>query len=135
MRYLPGFRFNDFFDDDFFTPSASTSTTMQCDIKETDTQYEMNIALPGYKKEDITIDLDRGYLKVSANVNKETEEKDDEGRMIRTERYHGSCSRSFYVGDKLTEDDINARFDNGELIITFPKETPERITNRTITIE
>ena len=103
---------------------------MQCDIKEVDNNYEMNIALPGYKKEDISLDLTDGYLTVSANTNQDKEEKDSNGKVIRSERYTGNCSRKFYVGEGYTEEDFAAKFENGELMITFPKTEPEKIEEK-----
>ena len=134
MRYYPSF--SDVFDD-LFDSGASTPTkvaSMLCDIRETENTYEMNIALPGYKKEDIALELKDGYLKVSASNNKEKEEKDKAGRVVRRERYSGNCSRSFYVGEGFTEEDIKAKFDNGELMISVPKEVPKRVEKKSITI-
>ena len=129
MRFLPGFYdvFDDMFDDGWMSPSTNA---MQCDIKEVDNNYEMNIALPGYKKEDIALELKDGYLKVSASAKKE----ETAGRIVRRERYSGNCSRSFYVGEEFTEEDIKAKFDNGELMISVPKEAPKRIEKKSITI-
>ena len=90
----------------------------------------MNIALPGYKKEDISLDLSDGYLTVSANTNQDKEEKDKNGKVIRCERYTGSCSRKFYVGEGYKEEDFTAKFENGELMITFPKTEPEKIEEK-----
>lgn len=134
MRYYPSF--NDVFDDLFDTGVSSPSkvTNMLCDIRETENSYVMNIALPGYKKEDIGLELKDGYLKVSAASNKEKEEKDKAGRVVRRERYSGNCSRSFYVGEGFTEEDIKAKFDNGELMISVPKEAPKRVEKKSITI-
>lgn len=134
MRYYPSF--NDVFDDLFDSGVSSPSkvTNMLCDIRETENTYEMNIALPGYKKEDIALELKDGYLKVSASSNKEKEEKDKAGRVVRRERYSGNCSRSFYVGEGFTEEDIKAKFDNGELMISVPKEAPKRVEKKSITI-
>lgn len=134
MRYYPSF--NDVFDDLFDSGVSSPSkvTNMLCDIRETENTYEMNIALPGYKKEDIALELKDGYLKVSAASNKEKEEKDKAGRVVRRERYSGNCSRSFYVGEGFTEEDIKAKFDNGELMISVPKEAPKRVEKKSITI-
>lgn len=134
MRYYPNF--NDVFDDLFDSGVSSPSkvTNMLCDIRETENTYEMNIALPGYKKEDIALELKDGYLKVSAASNKEKEEKDKAGRVVRRERYSGNCSRSFYVGEGFTEEDIKAKFDNGELMISVPKEAPKRVEKKSITI-
>ena len=129
MRFLPGFYdvFDDMFDDGWMRP---TTNAMQCDIKEVDNNYEMNIALPGYKKEDISLELKDGYLKVSAAAKKE----ETAGRVVRRERYSGNCSRSFYVGEGFTEEDIKAKFDNGELMISVPKEAPKRVEKKSITI-
>ena len=134
MRYYPSF--NDVFDDLFDSGVSNPSkvTNMLCDIRETENTYEMNIALPGYKKEDIALELKDGYLKVSAASNKEKEEKDKAGRVVRRERYSGNCSRSFYVGEGFTEEDIKAKFDNGELMISVPKEAPKRVEKKSITI-
>ena len=109
---------------------SPSTNAMQCDIKEVDNNYEMNIALPGYKKEDISLDLTDGYLTVSANTNQDKEEKDSNGKVIRSERYTGSCSRKFYVGEGYTEEDFAAKFENGELMITFPKTEPEKIEEK-----
>lgn len=130
MRYYPSF--NDVFDDLFDSGVSSPSkvTNMLCDIRETENTYEMNIALPGYKKEDIGLELKDGYLKVSASGRKE----DTIGRIVRRERYSGNCSRSFYVGEGFTEEDIKAKFDNGELMISVPKEAPKRVEKKSITI-
>ena len=129
MRFLPGFYdvFDDMFDDGWMSPSTNA---MQCDIKEVDNNYEMNIALPGYKKEDISLELKDGYLKVSVAAKKE----ETAGRIVRRERYSGNCSRSFYVGEGFTEEDIKAKFDNGELMISVPKEAPKRVEKKSITI-
>lgn len=134
MRYYPSFSdvFDDLFDSGVSSPSKVTN--MLCDIRETENTYEMNIALPGYKKEDIALELKDGYLKVSAASNKEKEEKDKAGRVVRRERYSGNCSRSFYVGEGFTEEDIKAKFDNGELMISVPKEAPKRVEKKSITI-
>ena len=78
---------------------------------------------PGVKKEDIQIELKDGYLKVTASRNSSKEDKDEKGRIIRQERYSGSSSRSFYVGEGIKQEDVKANFDNGELIISIPTET------------
>ena len=129
MKYYPNFSdvFDDLFDSGVNTTKANT---MLCDIRETENTYEMNIALPGYKKEDISLDLTDGYLTVSANTNQDKEEKDKNGKVIRSERYTGSCSRKFYVGEGYKEEDFTAKFENGELMITFPKTGPEKIEEK-----
>lgn len=131
MKYYPMF---DLFDD-FFT-GATTSDVMKTDIVEKDGNYEMNMELPGVKKEDIQIALKDGYLKVTATHGSSSEDKDDQGRIIRKERTSGSYSRSFYVGDKIRQEDVKASFDNGELKLIVPKEAPKQIEeNQYIAIE
>lgn len=134
MRYYPRFGrvFDDFFNDDF----SSQQGTLKTDIIEKDGNYELNIEVPGYKKEDIQIELSEGYLKVSATRNTHTEDKDPTGRIIRSERYSGSCSRSFYVGSNYKQEDIQATFDNGELKISLPTEAKKiEDTKKYISIE
>ena len=102
---------------------------MNTDIRETDDAYKMEIDLPGFKKEDVTVQLDNGYLLISAEkgLDKNEAENEDEakkGKYIRQERYSGSCQRSFYVGDALTQEDIKARFEDGVLKLTVPKKEP-----------
>lgn len=135
MKYYPSFNdmFDDLFDSGWSNPSK-VNNNMLCDVRETENTYEMNLALPGYRKEDISLELKDGYLKVTASSNKEKEEKDKEGKVIRRERYSGNCSRSFYVGEGFTEEDIKAKFDNGELMISVPKEVPQRTEKKSITI-
>ncbi len=111
MTYYPFF--NDFF-------NTNSTNVLKTDIRETDGMYELSIEAPGYKKEDIQIELSEGYLKISATRNQETNEEN--GRYVRKERVSGTCSRSFYVGDNYTQSDIKASFDNGELKITLPTE-------------
>ena len=122
MRYLHKLDnlFDDIFDSDFLTPAKGINT-MRTDISEKDNSYVLNMELPGFNKEDVKVSLKDGYLNVSAVHQDNKEEKDKKGHLIRSERYHGTCSRSFYVGDGIKESDINAKFDNGELIITLPK--------------
>lgn len=116
---------DNFWNDDFFRPQAGRVHTMKTDVKELANAYQVDIELPGYKKEDVKAELKDGYLTVSAQTNKSSDEKDAEGNYIRRERYTGSCSRSFYVGKDLKQEDIHARFDNGILTLDFPKEAPQ----------
>ena len=83
--------------------------------------------VPGFAKEDISIELHDGYLNISAKKSNDNDEKDNDGNIIRRERYSGSCSRSFYVGDNIKQEDIKASYNNGELIITLPKNAPKEI--------
>ena len=100
---------------------SGRSQLMRTDIKDTDQGYEVTMNLPGVKKEDVKAELKDGYLTISASSNNSRDEKDDNGRYIRRERYSGSCSRSFYVGDQVTEADIKAKFENGTLTMMIPK--------------
>ena len=103
---------------------------MKTDVKETDTGYEVDIDLPGFKKEDVKAELHDGYLNISAKKSNDNDEKDNDGNIIRRERYSGSCSRSFYVGDDIKQEDIKASYNNGELIITLPKEAPKQVETK-----
>ena len=95
---------------------------MKTDIKELDNGYELEIDLPGFKKDEVTAELKDGYLTVSAETNTKKDEKAEDGKYIRRERYSGSCSRSFYVGDGVKQEDIKAKFEDGTLKLFVPKE-------------
>ena len=112
---------DDFFDFPFGTYTVSNAEMMKTDIKDHDDHYEIIMNLPGIRKEDVKAELKDGYLTISASSNNSRDEKDDNGRYIRRERYSGSCSRSFYVGDQVTEADIKAKFENGTLTMMIPK--------------
>ena len=95
---------------------------MKTDIRETDTEYELTIDLPGFKKEEVHASLENGYLTISAAKGLDEEEKEKKtGRYIRRERYAGACQRSFYVGEEVTEEDIRGEFKHGILRLTIPK--------------
>ena len=120
--------FDDFMDDFMINRGArSVQNVMKTDIKETDDSYELKIEMPGYRKEDVKAQLKDGYLTISAETDNSSEEKNEEGKYIRRERYTGAVSRSFFVGKDLTEEDIKARFENGILHIALPKEAPKKI--------
>ncbi len=114
---------NNIFDDLFNTPffTRSEANMMKTDIKEHDTGYELTVDLPGVKKEDIKAELNDGYLTITAESDTSKDEKDEKGKYICRERYSGSYSRSFYVGDAVTEEDIKAKFENGTLTLDIPK--------------
>ena len=116
---------------------VSVTGVMKTDIKEKDDCFELMIDLPGFAKEDVKAELKEGYLNISAERNSSDEEKDEEGRFIRRERYSGTCSRSFYVGDDLKQEDIKAKFENGILMLTVPKkpEEPEEDEPQYISID
>lgn len=120
--------FDDFFDDPFFN-SKQEIKLMKTDIKEHDNKYELVIDLPGYNKEDIKINIEDGYLIINASTNTSTNEKDENGCYIRKERYYGECSRKFYIGENIKEEEIKASFKNGTLGIEIPKK--EEIENET----
>ena len=94
---------------------------MKTDIKEHDDRYEIILDLPGFKKDEVQIELNDGYMTISAEKGLEPKEEKKPGRYIRQERYAGACQRSFYVGDDLTEEDISAKFRHGVLKVTVPK--------------
>lgn len=116
--------FDDFFNDPFFTAPAgqSQNTLMRTDVSDNGSCYLLDMELPGFKKEDIKAELKNGYLTISASHEENKDEKDQQGKLIRQERYSGSCRRSFYVGDGLKQEDIKAAFENGVLKLQFPKE-------------
>lgn len=95
---------------------------MKTDIRETDQGYEVDIDLPGFKKEEVNARLENGYLTISAAKGLDRDEKDQDGRYLRRERYAGSMSRSFYVGENVTQEDIHAKFEDGILKLAMPKE-------------
>ena len=148
MMYLPSLfgdnLMDDFFDDfdkGFFRnrPAVRTerASLMRTDIKETESSYELDVELPGYRKEDLELELNGGYLNITAAKDTTNEEKNEAGKVIRRERYTGSMKRSFYVGDELTEEDIKARFEDGILKLSIPKKQPEEKIpeKKTIAIE
>ena len=122
--------FDEFFNDDFSmfpmwnarSPlyGKHAKNLMKTDVRETDSNYELDIDLPGFKKDEIKVDLKDGYLTISAAKGLDKDEKDKKGRYIRQERYAGSCSRSFYVGD-LEPKDISAKYEDGILRLSMPK--------------
>lgn len=124
--------------DDFFEmPFSNRHDMMSTDVKETNDGYEIIMNLPGFNKEDVKGELKDGYLVVSASANRSNDEKDEEGQYICRERYCGSCSRSFYVGEEIRQEDIKAKFENGTLHLQVPKKQPEKIVeqNKYIAIE
>ena len=103
------------------------SHEMKTDVRETDSGYEVDIDLPGFKKDEINIQLDNGYLSISAAKGLDKDEQNKEGKYIRKERYAGSMSRSFYVGNAITQDDIKAKYESGILRLSVPKKAAEEI--------
>lgn len=139
--------FSDLFDDPFFAgwreaagnavDRMPVQSMMSTDVKETDTGYDVDIDMPGFKKDDINLELSNGYLTVSAQRNSSHEDKDENGKWLRRERYAGSVSRSFYVGEDVKESDIHASYKNGTLCLEVPKAEakPQVEAKHTIAIE
>ena len=109
---------------------------MKTDVRETDNSYELDIDLPGFKKDEIKVELDNGYLSISAAKGLDKDEEKKDGKYIRRERYAGAMNRTFYVGDNLTQQDIQAKFEDGILKIIVPKKDVQQIEqNKYIAIE
>ena len=100
---------------------------MKTDVRETDDSYELDIDLPGFKKDEITAKLENGYLTVSASKGLDKDKQDKKGNYIRRERYAGAMSRSFYIGGSITQDEIKARFENGILQLSIPKKDAKTV--------
>ena len=135
--------FDEFFDD-YFTGHPAwngrdplygkrAKNLMKTDVRETEDTYEVDIDLPGFKRDEITVDLKDGCLTVSAAKGLDKDEKDKQGKYIRQERYAGACSRSFYVGEAVRTGEVHAKYEDGILRIDVPKkeaqavESPSRI--------
>ena len=109
---------------------------MKTDVRETENSYELDIDLPGFKKDEINVQLDNGYLSISAAKGLDKDEEKKNSKYIRRERYAGAMSRTFYVGDNLTQQDIKAKFENGILKISVPKKDVQQVAqNNHIAIE
>ena len=131
---FPGMR--DFEDVNRRLYGKNAAHVMKTDVQEHEGGYELDIDLPGFKKEEIQLSLENGYLLVSASKGLDKEENDQKGKWIRKERYAGSMQRSFYVGDGLTQEDVKARFENGVLRLSLPKKEAHKLPDKkTIAIE
>ena len=129
------------FDEKFFTEKKdplygkNVSRLMKTDVRETDTTYEVDVDLPGFKKEDINVNYENGYLTISTSKGLDKDEKDKDGHYIRQERYVGNMTRSFYLGD-IPKEDIKAKYEGGVLRLSVPKSDMKQIENTsTIMIE
>ena len=136
--------FDDWFDDfdrqmqhmDRRLYGRNANREMKTDVREKEDGYEIDMDLPGFKKDQVELTLENGYLTVTANKGFDKDEKDDKGRMIRQERYAGSMQRSFYVGQNMTEEDVKARFEDGVLHLNLPKKDAKKVPEKkTICIE
>ena len=132
--------FDDFFSDPFemMMPQSRNplygkhaKNLMKTDVRETENSFEVDMDLPGFKKDEVNLELKDGYLTVSADKALDKDKKDNEGRYIRQERWSGSCSRSFYVGDTVKPEDVHAKFENGILQIALPKQEQKQLTSTT----
>lgn len=108
---------------------------MKTDVRETESSYELDIDLPGFKKDEISVELKNGCLNISAAKGLDKEEKGKDGKYIRQERYAGSCSRSFYVGTDVDPAEVAAKFENGILNISVPKASRQLPAKSTVEIK
>ena len=138
--------FDEFFDDDFpMIPMRSirnplygknAKNLMKTDVRKTDNTYELDIDLPGFKKDEVQLDLKDGYLTISAAKGLDKDQEDKKGKYIRQERYAGACSRSFFVGEGIEPQDVSAKFEDGILRVSLPKQVKKELPrNSTIAIE
>lgn len=130
--------FDDFMDASFYRPNRlGSAPAMKADVQELENAYQIDLELPGFKKEDLHAELKDGYLTIQATHETKEEEKDPKGKYIRQERYTGHYQRSFYVGNDVTQEDVHAAFENGILKLTVPKkEAQTKIPeSKTILIE
>ena len=130
------FRFPEFPNIDKQLYGKRADHVMKTDVREHEDHYQVEIDLPGFKKDEINLELKEGYLTVSAAKGLDKDEKDKEGKLIRQERYAGAMQRSFYVGENLTEEDIKASFEHGVLTLNVAKkDAPKLPEKKTIMIE
>lgn len=109
---------------------------MKTDVRELDGSYELDVDLPGFKKDEVTLELKNGVLTIQAVKGLDKDETDKKGKYIRQERYAGACSRSFYVGDAVEPEDVSARFEDGILTISVPKNAKKQLPkNSAISIQ
>ena len=140
--------FSDRFFDDWMIPSfrelenadrklygKHAERLMKTDVRDHETHYTVDIDLPGFKKDEIDLKLENGYLTVSAEKGLDKDETDKKGKVICQERYAGAMQRSFYVGDAVTEEDVKAKFEDGVLQIEIPKKEAKLPERKTIMIE
>lgn len=136
--------FDDFFSDPFemMVPTRNAlygkhgKNLMKTDVRETENSYELDIDLPGFKKDEVNVELKDGYLTISAAKGLDKDQEDKKGKYIRQERYAGSCSRSFYIGEDVPVEDISAKYEDGILRLSVPKADQKELPKTsTIAIE
>ncbi len=132
--------FDDFFSDPFgmMVPQGRDplygkhgKNLMKTDVRETEDTYELDIDLPGFKKDEVNVELKNGYLTIQASKGLDKDESDKKGKYIRQERYAGACSRTFYVGEGVEPEDVTAKFENGILQLSIPKEAKKQLPKNT----
>ena len=131
--------FDDFFGDPFgMMPRGRdplygkhAKNLMRTDVRETEDTYELDVDLPGFKKDEVTLELKNGVLTIQAVKGLDKDETDKKGKYIRQERYAGACSRTFYVGDGVEPEDVTAKFENGILQLSIPKEAKKQLPKNT----
>ena len=133
--------FDDFFNDPFAMVASRTENPlygkharnlMKTDVRETEDTYELDIDLPGFKKEEISVELKDGYLTIAASKGLDKDETDKNGKFIRQERYTGACSRSFYVGANVQPEDVGAKYEDGILRLSVPKNVKKQLPEKKI---
>ena len=127
---MDGFTFPTFPNVDKELYGKHAKNMMKTDVKETDKGYEVDIDLPGFKKDEIQLELEDGYLTVNAAKGLDKDEEDKNGKYVRRERYAGSMSRSFYVGEHVTEEDIHPKYESGILSFSVPKADQKAVENK-----
>ena len=117
--------FSDMFDDMFPTTARQSNGLMSCDIKEYGDHYELDMELAGFRKEDIKAELKDGYLTIKAERHADNSQNDASGRVIRSERFAGTCQRTFYVGDHVKRESVSAAYEDGVLKLSIPKKVEQ----------
>ena len=132
--------FDDFFSDPFgmMVPQGRdplygkhAKNLMKTDVRETEDTYELDVDLPGFTKDEVNVELKNGYLTIQAAKGLDKDQTDKKGKYIRQERYAGACSRTFYVGDGVEPEDVTAKFENGILQLSIPKEAKKQLPKNT----
>ena len=132
--------FDDFFSDPFGMMVPQTrdalygkhaKNLMKTDVRETESTYELDVDLPGFTKDEVNVELKNGYLTIQAAKGLDKDQSDKKGKYIRQERYAGACSRTFYVGEGVEPEDVTAKFENGILQLSIPKEAKKQLPKNT----
>ena len=139
MRFVPNTWMDNLADEvlkDPFFRKNNVPAVMKTDIRERADGYLLDIELPGFKKEEIKMELEDGYLTIAAARTASNEERSEQGKLVRQERFSGSCTRTYFIGEEMNVEDIKARYENGELKVFVPKKDPQAMqTKKTISIE